>query len=118
MLSAERAWAGIDAGKGHHHVVVIDGEGRRLLSRRVANDETELSELVDVALQLTRTLTWAIDLADCAAALMITLLLDRGQRVLVPARHRGEPRGCCLPRRRKDRREGCRHHRRSGPDAP
>jgi len=82
MLSAERAWAGIDAGKGHHHVVVIGREGRRLLSRQVANDEAELTELVDVVLRLARTLTWAIDLADGGAALMITLLLDRGQRVL------------------------------------
>ena len=42
MQQTEYAWAGIDAGKGHHHVVVIDGDGRRLLSRRVANDEPDL----------------------------------------------------------------------------
>ena len=35
----EQAWAGVDVGKEHHHCVVIDAEGRRLLSRRVANDE-------------------------------------------------------------------------------
>ncbi|MEU1466559.1 transposase, partial [Streptomyces sp. NPDC005727] len=35
-------WAGIDAWKTHHHCVVIDDAGRRLLSRRVANDESEL----------------------------------------------------------------------------
>ena len=23
-------WAGVDAGKGHHHCVVIDGNGERL----------------------------------------------------------------------------------------
>ncbi len=28
-------WAGIDAGKTHHHCVAIDEGGRRLLSRRV-----------------------------------------------------------------------------------
>ena len=42
MQQTEQAWAGIDAGKGHHHVVVIDRDGRRLLSRRVANDEPDL----------------------------------------------------------------------------
>ncbi len=42
-------WAGIDAGKAHHHCVVIDSEGTRLLSHRVANDETELSDLIDDA---------------------------------------------------------------------
>lgn len=35
-------WAGIDVGKAHHHCVVIDETGKRLLSRRVANDEPEL----------------------------------------------------------------------------
>ncbi len=53
-----------------------------MLSRRVANDEAELTGLVDEVLQLAGTLTWAIDLADGGAALMITLLLDRGQRVV------------------------------------
>ena len=47
MRHAEQAWAGIDAGKGHHHVVVIDREGTRLLSRRVANTEPDLVELID-----------------------------------------------------------------------
>lgn len=35
-MQLERAWAGIDAGKEHHPVVVLDFEGRKLLSRRVA----------------------------------------------------------------------------------
>jgi len=47
MRHIEQAWAGIDAGKGHHHVVVIDRDGTRLLSRRVANTEPELTELID-----------------------------------------------------------------------
>jgi hypothetical protein len=43
-------WAGIDAGKSHHHCVVLDADGKRRLSRRVANDETALLELTaDVA---------------------------------------------------------------------
>lgn len=39
-------WAGIDAGKTHHHCVAIDESGRRLLSRRVSNDEPELLDLL------------------------------------------------------------------------
>jgi hypothetical protein len=46
VLQTERAWAGIDAGKGHHHVVVIDADGRRLLSRRVANHKPELEAVI------------------------------------------------------------------------
>ena len=41
-----RLWAGIDAGKAHHHCVAIDEDGKHLFSRRVANDESELLALV------------------------------------------------------------------------
>jgi len=46
-------WAGIDAGKTHHRCVAIDESGRRLLSRRVANDEPDL-------LQLLADVLWAL----------------------------------------------------------
>lgn len=78
----EQVWAGIDAGKGHHHVVAIDAEGNRLLSRRVANNEPDLLAVVQVLLGRSQEVTWAIDLADGPAALMIALLLGLGQRVV------------------------------------
>jgi transposase len=81
MDRVEQGWVGIDAGKGHHHVVLIDGNGRPLLSRRVVNDELELTALIDVIRDRVRDLTWAIDLADGAGALMIALLLHRDQPV-------------------------------------
>jgi transposase len=81
-----RVWAGVDAGKAHHHCVVIDGGGRRLLSRRVANDEPELLALVSDVTALGEA-TWAIDLPDGGAALLIGLLLDVGQELLyIPGR--------------------------------
>lgn len=73
-------WAGIDAGKTHHHCVVIDEDGGRLLSRRVANDEPELLQLLADVLSLGDEVTWGIDLADGGAALVIALLLNHGQR--------------------------------------
>ncbi|WUH88681.1 IS110 family transposase [Streptomyces sp. NBC_00433] len=73
-------WAGIDAGKTHHHCVVIDETGGRLLSRRVANDEPELLQLLADVLALGDEVTWGIDLADGGAALAIALLLNHGQR--------------------------------------
>ena len=82
MQQLEQAWAGIDAGKEHHHVVVIDSEGRRLLSRRVLNGESELNEIIDATLARAGIVSWAIDLADGPAALIITLLLERGQRLV------------------------------------
>jgi transposase len=74
-------WAGIDAGKTHHHCVAIDESGRRLLSRRVANDEPELLELLTDVLSLGDEVTWGIDLADGGAALAITILFNHGQQV-------------------------------------
>ncbi|WP_280873857.1 IS110 family transposase [Streptomyces pseudovenezuelae] len=80
-------WAGIDAGKTHHHCVVIDGTGKRLLSRRVANEETELLQLLADVLDLGDEVTWGIDLADGGAALVIAILLNHGQPLLyIPGR--------------------------------
>lgn len=75
-----QVWAGVDAGKAHHHCVVIDGEGRRLLSRRVANDEPELLALIAEVTKLGEV-TWAVDLPDGGAALLIGLLLAAGQQL-------------------------------------
>jgi len=73
--------AGVDAGKTHHHCVAIDETGRRLLSRRVANDEPELLELLADVMDLADEVTWGIDLADGGAALAIATLLNHGQPV-------------------------------------
>ncbi|WP_327328105.1 IS110 family transposase [Streptomyces sp. NBC_01210] len=75
-------WAGIDAGKSHHHCVAIDESGRRLLSRRVAHDEPELLALLADVLALGDEVTWGIDLADGGAALAIAILLNHDQPVL------------------------------------
>ncbi|MFI1576417.1 IS110 family transposase [Streptomyces anulatus] len=74
-------WAGIDAGKTHHHCVAINEEGRRLLSRRVANDEPDLLELLTDVLALGETVAWGIDLADGGAALAIAVLVNHAQPV-------------------------------------
>ena len=36
---SQQLWAGIDAGKSEHYCVVVDAEGKRVFSRRVASDE-------------------------------------------------------------------------------
>ena len=81
-----RVWAGVDAGKTHHHCVVIDADGKKLLSRRVASDEPELLGLIGDVTGLGEV-TWAVDLPDGGAALLIGLLLDAGQELLyIPGR--------------------------------
>jgi hypothetical protein len=89
VVVTQQLWAGIDAGKSEHHCVVIDGDGQRLLSRSVANDETVLLELVDAVITSADggEVTWAIDLNHGGAALLITFLIAREQRLLyIPGR--------------------------------
>lgn len=78
----QQAWAGIDIGKGHHHAVVIDSEGNRLLSRRVNNDEAGLLELITQVLGMADEVTWAVDICTGGAALLLALLVAHGQQVL------------------------------------
>jgi transposase len=82
-------WAGIDSGKRAHHCAVIDTVGRTLLSRRVVNDEAALLELIAAVLAQAGEdqVVWATDLNAGGAALLIALLVERGQRVLyIPGR--------------------------------
>ncbi|MFJ8820138.1 IS110 family RNA-guided transposase [Amycolatopsis thermoflava] len=80
-MRVERAWAGVDIGKGHHHVVVIDAEGSRMLSRRVTNDETALLELMGQVTALADEVRWAVDVSTGGAALLLALLVAHGQQV-------------------------------------
>ena len=82
-------WVGVDAGKQHHHAVAIDADGTRKLSRRVANDEASLVELVDTVgrIAMDGLVTWAVDLNSGGAAMLIAVLLARGEQVLyIPGR--------------------------------
>ncbi|MET8420926.1 IS110 family transposase [Streptomyces sp. NPDC005134] len=84
-----RIWAGIDCGKTHHHCVVVDMEGTRLLSRRVANDEMELLQLLGDVLGLAGGdhVTWAVDMTGGEPGLLIALLVNHGQELLyIPGR--------------------------------
>ncbi|PCG81140.1 IS110 family transposase, partial [Streptomyces sp. WZ.A104] len=75
-------WAGVDIGKTHHHCVVLDAEGKRLLSRRVLNDEPELLDLLAYVLAVDENAVWAVDVADGMATLLINVLLNHGQQLL------------------------------------
>jgi hypothetical protein len=76
----DRAWAGIDAGKESHWAHVMDASGTQLLSRRVENDEADLSELIEEVLSLAQEVVWAVDQPGGSAALLLALLWERGQR--------------------------------------
>lgn len=80
-MAVPEIWAGIDIGKEHHHCVVIDADGTRLLSRRVANDEAELLGLIADVPAIHGDALWAVDLNHGGAALLIGLLLGHDQPV-------------------------------------
>jgi transposase len=83
----DQVWAGVDAGKTHHHCVVIGPDGKRLLSRRVANDEPELVALIGAVTALADQVTWAVDVPDGGAALLIGLLVAGDQELAyIPGR--------------------------------
>lgn len=63
-------WAGIGAGKTPHHRVVIDESGKRLLSRRVADDGRGLPKLLGEVLDQGEAAPWGVDSADGGAGLV------------------------------------------------
>ena len=88
----EKAWAGVDVGKGFHWAHVVDVRGTELLSRRVENDESDLLALIDEALSLAGEVAWAVDQPGGGAALLLALLWERGQDVCyVPGSASTEP---------------------------
>lgn len=90
MREHERAgelWAGIDAGKAHHWVTVVDQTGGRVWSKKVDNDESAILDALGEVLGLAETVHWAVDISGTASALLLALLAGHGQRALyVPGR--------------------------------
>jgi transposase len=81
-LIMEKAWLGVDAGKEFHWAHMLDASGQQLLSRKVENDEADISALIDEALLLAEEVDWAVGQPGGGAALLLALLWERDQRVL------------------------------------
>lgn len=77
-----KVWVGIDAGKEFHWAHILDTSGTKLLSRKVENDEADISQLIDEALSMAEQVLWAVDQPGASAALLLALLWERHQRVL------------------------------------
>jgi transposase len=78
----EKAWAGVDTGKGFHWAHVLDASGKELLSQKVENDEADIVRLIDEALSLAEEIVWAVAQPGGGAALLLALLWERDQKVL------------------------------------
>src|SRR3712207_1619565 len=61
---------------------MLDASGTVLLSRKIENEEADLSNLIDDALLLAEEVVWAVDQPGGGAVLLLALLWERNQRVL------------------------------------
>ncbi|MEU1465239.1 IS110 family transposase [Streptomyces sp. NPDC005727] len=82
-----QVWAGVDAGKGHHWVAVVDETGATLWSKKVDNDESAILTVLGEILDLADEVRWAVDISGTSSALLLALLAAHGQQaVYVPGR--------------------------------
>lgn len=87
MTDRPLVWVGVDVGKAAHHACAMDTAGKVVFSRKVANDQTAIEELVTRAGRAAGEVRWAIDLTSNAAALLMAVLVASGQQVVyVPGR--------------------------------
>ena len=80
-MAEDQVWAGVDVGKEHHWVCVVDGNGNVVLSRKVVNDEHTMRDLVAEIDKLAGEVSWTVDLSNVFAALLLTVLADAGKTV-------------------------------------
>ena len=74
-------WAGIDVGKTHHWIEVVDAAGATLLSRRVLNDQLEIEALIAAVAPMSDQAQWAVDIVGAPSALLLALLAQAQQQV-------------------------------------
>jgi transposase len=80
-------WAGIDVGKGHHWVCLIDDAGSTVWSTKVVNDEAAILDAVGGVLARAEEVVWGVDVTGTMSGLLLALLAAHGQRVrYVPGR--------------------------------
>lgn len=81
------AWAGIDVGKGHHWLCLIDDAGTTLWSTKVVNDETVILDAIAGVLARAEDVVWGVDVTGTMSGLLLALLAAHAQRVrYVPGR--------------------------------
>ena len=82
-----RAWAGVDAGKGHHWAAVVDDTGAILWSKKIDNDEAAILTALGEILALAEEVSFAVDISGTSSALLLAMLAAHGlSAVYVPGR--------------------------------
>jgi len=66
-------WAGIDVGKTHHWVCVVDTDGATLLSVQIGNDQNDIDAVIAKVTALAERVDWALDIIGAPSALLLAL---------------------------------------------
>ncbi|WP_433687962.1 IS110 family transposase [Micromonospora carbonacea] len=74
-------WAGVDVGKTHHHVCVVDDDAHVVMSEKIPNDQQSISGIAGRLGKRRKPIRWAVDLRGGPAALLLAVLFDRGADV-------------------------------------
>ncbi|MFB9683105.1 IS110 family transposase [Amycolatopsis plumensis] len=86
-MAAGKVWVGIDVGKRFHHACAVDQSGKTVFSRKVANGQAAIEQLIARTTAKAAEVVWAVDMTSGPAGLLIALLRATGQPVLyVPGR--------------------------------
>jgi transposase len=80
-MTTGQLWAGVDVGREHHWVCVVNATGTVVLSRKLVNDEQPIRELIAEVDRLGPQVSWTVDLTMTYATLLLTVLADAGKPV-------------------------------------
>jgi transposase len=80
-MTTDQLWVGVDVGKEHHWVCVVDATGTVVLSRKLVNDEQAIRAVIADIDTLGKETSWTVDLTMAYAALLLTVLADAGKPV-------------------------------------
>lgn len=74
----DRIFVGVDVGKEVHWACVLDRDGHVLLSRKLSNDEDDITLLLSEVASLgsPENTTWTVDLIAVEASLLLAILFD------------------------------------------
>ena len=79
-----KAWAGVDVGKTHHWICVINADGEVVLSVKIGNDEAQIAAVITKVNRLAEDVVWAVDIIGAPSALLLALLTQAGRRCATP----------------------------------
>ena len=80
-MTVGELWAGVDVGKEHHWVCVVNDTGAVVLSRKLVNDERRSENRCRGGPTWWIQVSWTVDLTTVYAGLLLTVLADAGKSV-------------------------------------